>query len=114
MRLSQSAVKDFSSALRELAVRQELEDGTEVYLLEDANAAFSLDSEGQRRFQGISFEMAGRDFHVLANLELVISETVGTGEEAEDEAYVVQDQGLTELAAEYLLWRAKLLRGVGV
>lgn len=114
MKVSQAAAKALSSAIKEFGEKQTLEDGAEVHLLEDANVAFGTDSSGQRVFQGLSFEMVGRDFHVLPNLDLVVSEATGGTEGAQDEVYVIEDQTFADLAGEYLLWRAKFLRELKV
>jgi len=112
MKASQIAVRELSSALREFGVRQEDEDGAEVFFIEDASVVFGLDDSGQRVFQGLSFEMVARDFHVLPNLDLVVTETPVNS--SESEAYVVNDSKLTAHASSYLLWRAGLLKDLQV
>lgn len=107
MRVEQSAAKEISSALREFGVEQSGEDELELYVVDDATAVFGPDEQGNRIFQGLSFIMARRDFHVLSNLELVVAEPVD-GEE--DAVFVIEDESLIELTNRYLLWRAELLR----
>ena len=114
MKLSQIVAKELSGALRDLGTRHDSEDGAEVYLLEDVSAVFGPDPQGKLIFQGLSFEMVGRDFHVLPNLDLVISETVGEDGSAETELYTVEDKRLVERVGEYMLWRARLLRDLEI
>lgn len=109
MRVTQEAAKAISGALREFGNRQEAEDGGEVYLVEDATVLFGSDGNRPRVFQGLSFEMVGRDFHVLPNLDLVVSETVGEGAEAQSEAYSIEDETFAASTSAYLLWRAEFL-----
>lgn len=110
MKVTQTVAKEISSAIRELGEHRESEDGSDVYLLEDVTAAFGPDAQGKLVFQGLSFEMVGRDFHVLPNLDLVVSETVGEAESAGTEVYVIEDANFAELTGEYLSWRAQFLR----
>lgn len=114
MKLSQIIVKELSGALRDLGTRYDGEDSAEIYLLEDTSAVFGPDAQGKTIFQGLSFEMVGRDFHVLPNLELVISETVGEDGSSETELYTVEDKRLAERVGEYMLWRARLLRDLEI
>jgi len=108
MKVTQESVKAISRALRESGTRQDAEDGSEIYLVEDATVLFGGESQ-PRTFQGLSFEMVGRDFHVLPNLDLVVSETVGEGAEAQSEAYSIEDESFAAETSAYLLWRAGFL-----
>jgi len=112
MKVAQSAARELSKAIREHGARQEDADGTEVYFVEDASAVFGKDASGQRVFQGMSFEMVARDFHVLANLDLVISES--EGDSAEGDVYLINDSTLAERVSSYILWRAELLNDLQV
>lgn len=114
MKLSQIVVKELSAAVRDLGDRIAGEADAEIYLLEDVSAVFGPDSQGKTVFQGLSFEMVGRDFHVLPNLDLVISETVGEAEQSQSDVFTVEDKRLLERTGEYLLWRARLLRDLEI
>lgn len=107
MKISQQIAKEISAALRANGEKQDVDDTT-IYILEDISAAFGPNEQSREVFQGISFEMIGRDFHVLPNLGLLISESAVENPQ-EDEVYVVEDGRFVELAGEYLQWRAKLL-----
>lgn len=107
MKVAQSAARELSKAIQDHGTRHEEADGTEVYFLDDASAIFGKDDSGQRVFQGLSFEMVARDFHVLSNLDLVISEA--EEESADSEVYLINDSALAERVSSYILWRAELL-----
>ncbi len=113
MKIAQSTVKGISSAIREQGEHQPLSDGSEVYLLEDASISFGPDGQGKLVFKGLSFEMAGREFHVLSNLDLVLSEE-SLESAGENDVYSIEDERLVALADEYLLWRTRLLGELGL
>lgn len=113
MKISQSTAKNISAAIRERGERQPLNDGSEVYLLEDASLTFAPDGQGKSTFRGLSFEMAGREFHVLSNLDLVISEE-SLESPGESDVYSIEDERLLGLADEYLNWRTMLLSELGI
>jgi len=108
MKASQSAVRELSGAIQEFGTRQEDADGAEVYYTDDASVVFGKDASGQRVFQGLSFEMAARDFHVLPNLELVISESPVNS--SENDVYTIEDAAFADYTSRYLTWRAEFLR----
>ena len=114
MKVDKESAKTLTSALRQFGTRQVAEDGMEIFLVEDATAAFSRDAAGQLSFQGLSFEMVGRDFHVLPNLDLVVSETVSDAESSEGEVYTIEDRSFVELTERYLLWRSEFLSKLSV
>lgn len=109
MKLPKSTIHQISTAIRESGTREDSEDGLELFLLEDATLAFISDSNGKPIFHGLSFEMVGRDLHVLPDLELTVAETIGDDEDAETEVYVIEDEDFVQGASQYLLWRSKFL-----
>ena len=113
MKVDKTAAKELTSALREFGTRQDSEDGMELFLIEDASVVFSKD-QGQPVFQGLSFEMVGRDFHVLPNLDLALSETVSDGTDSRSEVFSIEDQEFVAQTSSYLLWRAGFLRKLNV
>lgn len=109
MKLPKSTIHEISTAIRESGIRQESEDGLELFLLEDATLAFAASPQGKPIFQGLSFEMVGRDLHVLSDLELTVTEVVGNSEDEDTEVYVIEDKDFLDATSQYLLWRSKFL-----
>ena len=109
MKITQNTTRKLSSLLRDHGEKQEVDGGVIVYLTEDMTAAFGPGDNGKTVFQGLSFEMTGRDFHVLPNLDLVISETIEVDGESTEEVFVIEDLKFGELVEKYLVWRSELL-----
>lgn len=114
MKVDKDAARTLTSALREFGTKQVSEDGSEVFLIEDATVAFNRDALGQLVFQGLSFEMIGRDFHVLPNLDLVVSETVDGESQLQSEVYAIEDKVFLEHTERYLRWRGEFLSSLKV
>lgn len=109
MKISQNTIKTLSTLLKEHGEKQEIDDNAVVHLMEDLTVSFGPGETGKTVFLGLSFEMTGRDFHVLPNLDLVIAETVEEDGELIEEVNVIEDKRFTELVERYLVWRAELL-----
>lgn len=110
MKVKEDVVQSLSKRLLEYGAREVFDGTEEVFHSDDVMVHFS-NADG-KVFQGLSFEMIGRDFNVLPNLELAISEDTRDEATASSEAaevYIVEDEELVNLTNDYLTWRTQVL-----
>lgn len=105
MKISHDVIKGLARAARSQGVAEEL-DGPEdqkiqAFYLEDFTVSFL---QGERpSLYGVSFEALGKEFTILANLELMMS--LPKEEENEDEIYEISDPDVVAHLEDYLRWR---------
>lgn len=79
-----------------------------VYYLDDLTLSFT---QGEKpAFFGLTFEALGRDFYVIANLDLLVT---AENDEGDPEAYMVEDEKLAEAIDHFLQWRTDVLEKFG-
>lgn len=107
MKVPQPLVRQFLSVVRDNFPHEIVADDDKkikVYHGDDIKVVFGV--EKNERFIGASFETLGRDFHILSDLELIISED---NEEGEKETFIVTDMGFFNTIVEFLKWRIKTI-----
>lgn len=109
MKISQDVVRGLAKAVRSHGVTDELEgpDGQTIqaFYLEDVTVSF-IQAEKPSLY-GISFEAIGKEFTIIANLDILIS--LPKGEDEDEEVYELDDAGVVAHLEDYLTWRTVAL-----
>lgn len=108
MKISQDVVKNLAKAARSKGVSEKLDgpDGQviQAFYLEDVTVSFVL---GDRpALYGISFEVLGKEFTIIASLDLLMSLPK---EEGKEQVFELNDAGILAHIEEYLRWRTVAL-----
>ena len=111
MKLEKSSLPPLVRAVRQASEPELVTNEGEsfqVFYLDDLTLSYS--GSEKPTFFGLTFEALGRDFTVLANLDILVGDL---NEEGEDEVYLVEDEALVGLLQEYLAWRTAVLEKLG-
>lgn len=101
-------IQSLLNLIRNNGSQENIADDSKAYLMDDMTAIFAIQDDGKSAFAGLSFDMLGRDFHILPSLEIMITEY---GEEGE-EVYSVEDEQFGRLIIQYLSWRAEVIKAI--
>lgn len=108
MKITKDTAQSLAKNVRANGREESLADDALTYTLDDMTMAFMVSESGKQSFAGLSFEMIGRDFHILPNLEIMLSEYGEDGEEV----YSLEDEKFSNLVNTYLTWRANVLETI--
>lgn len=108
MKISQDVVRDLAKVARSQGVAEEIEgpDGQKIqsFFLEDLTVSFLMGDKTS--LFGISFEALGREFTIIASLDLLVSLPT---EDGGDEVFEIEDADVLAHLETYLRWRTVAL-----
>ena len=109
MKISQDVVKGLAKAARTYGVSEDIEgpenQKIQAFYLDDVTVSFNLGDRAS--LYGVSFETLGKEFTIIASLDLLIS--LPKGDDSEDEIFEIEDAGVVAHIEEYLRWRTVAL-----
>ena len=80
-----------------------------AYYLDDATVSFTL-KNNKEVFFGASFEMLGKDFHIINTLDALVVNSEGP----EEQVYLVDDEAFIKVIENFFTWRMSALNTMNV